>query len=136
MLAKKTRYAMLALSVLAREYGKAPVPIGLIAEREKIPQRFLEGILLTLKNKGLLSSTRGKTGGYCLAKEPAEIALLDVVVCFEGSVSPLACVCEDRYLPCEFCKEEGACPIRRPFSEIYAHTVETLRRTTLADLAE
>ncbi len=47
----------------------------------------------------------------------------------------LACICEDKYLPCEFCKDEGDCAIRKPFSEIYSHTVETLRRTTLADLS-
>lgn len=135
MLSKKTRYAMLALSVLAREYGKTPVPIGRIAEAERIPQRFLEGILLVLKGKGILDSTRGKTGGYYLVSNPAEISLLDVVVYFEGSVSMLACICEDRYLPCEFCKDEAYCPIRKPFSEIYRHTIEILRRTTLADLA-
>ena len=134
MLSKKTRYAMLALSVLAREYGKTPIPIGRIAEAERIPQRFLEGILLVLKRKGILDSTRGKTGGYYLVSNPDEISLLDVVVYFEGSVSMLACICEDRYLPCEFCKDEDSCSIRKPFSEIYRHTIEILRRTTLADL--
>ena len=128
MLSKKTRYAMLALSVLAAEYGREPVQIGRIAEKEKIPQRFLEGILLSLKNIGMLNSTRGKSGGYYLLKDPREVTLL------EGSVSMLACVCEDQYMPCEFCKDEDSCPIRKPFSEIYRHIIDILHRTTLADL--
>lgn len=134
MLSKKTRYAMLALSVLAAEYGKEPVQIGRIAEKEKIPQRFLEGILLALKNCGMLNSTRGKSGGYYLLKDPREVTLFDVIIRFEGSVSMLACVCEDQYMPCEFCKDEDNCPIRKPFSEIYRHIIDVLRRTTLADL--
>lgn len=134
MLSKKTRYAMLALSVLAAQYRKEPVPIGRIAEKEKIPQRFLEGILLTLKNHGMLNSTRGKTGGYYLLQDPREVTLLNVIICFEGSVSMLACVCEDQYMPCEFCKDEDNCPIRKPFSEIYRHIIDVLRRTTLSDL--
>lgn len=136
MLSKKTRYAMLALSVLAAEYGKEPVQIRRIAEREKISRRFLEGILLTLKNRGMLNSTRGKSGGYYLLKDPREVALFDVVICFEGSVSMLACVCEDQYMPCEFCKDEDNCPIRKPFSEIYRHIIDVLRRTTLANLVK
>lgn len=136
MLSKKTRYAMLALSVLAAGYGKEPVQIRRIAEREKISRRFLEGILLTLKNRGMLNSTRGKSGGYYLLKDPREVALFDVVICFEGSVSMLACVCEDQYMPCEFCKDEDNCPIRKPFSEIYRHIIDVLRRTTLADLVK
>ena len=136
MLSKKTRYAMLALSVLAAEYGKEPLQIGHIAKKEKIPQRFLEGILLMLKNRGMLNSTRGKSGGYYLLKDPREVTLFDVVICFEGSVSMLACVCEDQYMPCEFCKDEGSCPIRKPFSEIYRHIIDILRRTTLSDLVK
>lgn len=127
---------MLALALLAREYGKAPVPIGRIAKSELIPQRFLEGILLTLKNEGILDSTRGKNGGYYLLRNPEDVTLLDVLICFEGSVSMLACVCEDVYKPCEFCKDESVCPIRKPFSEIYRHTIEILRKTTLSSLAQ
>lgn len=138
MLSKKTRYAMLAMAALAREYAHDnsgdTLSISRIAESEHIPQRMLEGILLTLKNKGLLLSTRGKMGGYTLSKRPEDISLLDIVVQFEGSVSMLSCVCNDIYKPCEFCKDEASCPIRSTFSGIYRHTVEVLRTTTLADL--
>lgn len=134
MLSKKTRYAMLALVVLAREYGRTAVPISRIAESEHIPQRVLEGIMMKLRNKGFLTSTRGKTGGYCLSRPPQEVSLLDIVIMLEGTVSMLACVCEDVYRPCEFCKDEVSCPIRSTFAGIYRHTTEVLRRTSLADL--
>ena len=68
MLSKKTRYAILALASLAREFGNGPVPISRIAGDEHIPQRFLEGILLELKNGGVLGSVRGKAGGYYLSR--------------------------------------------------------------------
>lgn len=134
MLAKQTKYAMLAMAVLARNYGKHPVAITKIAESERIPPRVLEGILLKLKRNGFLQSTRGKTGGYSLARRPSEVSLFDIVLLFEGSVSMLSCVCADVYRPCEFCKDESTCPIRSTFSAIYRHTVEVLRTTTLADI--
>ena len=68
-LSKKTRYAIVALTRLAREYGNGPIQIRDIAESEKIPQRFLESILLELRKLGILGSKLGKEGGYYLLKE-------------------------------------------------------------------
>lgn len=90
MLSKKTRYAILALASLAREFGNGPVPISRIAGDEHIPQRFLEGILLELKNGGVLGSVRGKAGGYYLSRDPGEVTLCDVVTRFEGTAGMLA----------------------------------------------
>ena len=127
---------MLAMVFLARADEKQVVSIGQIAESEHIPQRMLERIMLQLKNHGWLESTRGKAGGYRLTKQPDQISLLDIVLRFEDSVSMLACTCEDGYRPCEFCKDEYTCPIRSTFASIYRQTVDTLRRTTLADLVK
>lgn len=136
MLSKKTRYAMLAMISLARVYPADRLSIRTIAESEHIPPRVLEGILLKLKNKGLLASNRGKVGGYRLSKSPAEISLLEIVVLFEDSVSMLACVCtDDKYRQCDFCKDESNCSIRSTFTSIYRQTAEILRNTSLAELA-
>ena len=135
MLSKKTRYAMLAMISIARVYPHGQLTIRGVAASEHIPPRVLEGILLKLKNNGLLVSSRGKTGGYVLAKAPADISLLEIVVLFEDSVSMLACICTDEeYRQCEFCKDESTCHIRATFSSIYRHTAEVLRQTSLADL--
>lgn len=136
MLSKTTRYAMLAMVALAREYDKATLSAARIADTEHIPQRVLEGILLKLKNLGYIASTRGKAGGYRLGRRPEDITLLDIVIAFEGSVSMLACICDYGHQDCEFCKEEAECPIRETFSGIYRHTLETLGSTTLASLAD
>lgn len=134
ILSMKTRYAMVALTRLAKDYGKGPVHIKQIAEEEKIPLHFLENILLELKNKGILSSKLGKTGGYFLVKKPEEICLSDIIRHFEGSVALMYCVSEDSYQPCEFCKDETTCRIRGIFLEIRNKTNEILNRTTLQSL--
>ena len=70
MLSHKSKYALKALLVLSEEYGNGPLLIAEIAEREHIPKRFLELILLELKNQGVLRSKKGKGGGYILSKPP------------------------------------------------------------------
>jgi Rrf2 family protein len=133
-LSKKTRYAMVALTKLAREYGNGPIQIREIAEEEKIPQSFLENILLDLRNMGILGSQLGKTGGYYLLKKPSEVSLAEIIRHFEGTLSLMYCVSEKAYRPCEFCKDETNCEIRKVFKEIRNNTYDILNRTTLEAL--
>ena len=135
-LSKKTRYAILALTKLAKEYGKGPVFISDIAESEQIPQRFLENILLELKKMGVLGSKLGKSGGYFLIKKPEEVSLDDIVRHFEGSIAMLYCISEKSYQPCEFCKKEENCKIRNVFKEIRDNTLSVLKKTTLVQLMD
>lgn len=134
ILSMKTRYAMVALTRLARDYGKGPVHIREISEEEKIPLSFLENILLELKKEGILGSRLGKSGGYYLLKEPKDVSLADIIRQFEGSVALMYCVSENAYQPCEFCKDELKCRIRGVFSEIKETTYEILNRTNLESL--
>jgi Rrf2 family protein len=134
ILSKKTRYALVALTRLAREYGNRPIQIRDIAEGEKIPQSFLENILLDLRKMGILGSILGKSGGYYLLKKPAEVTLAEVIRHFEGTLSLLYCVSENAYRPCEFCKDESTCEIRRVFKEIRDTTFDILSKTTLDQL--
>ncbi len=133
-LSKKTRYAIIALVKLSKEYGNGPVLISEIAESEQIPQRFLENILLELKKMGILGSKLGKTGGYFLIRKPNEVALDEVVRHFEGSIAMLYCISEKSYQPCEFCKREEDCKIRNVFKEIRDNTLNVLHKTTLEQL--
>ncbi len=134
ILSKKTRYAIVALTRLAREFGNGPILIREIAEEEKIPQNFLENILLELKKLGILGSNLGKAGGYFLLKKPEEVTLADIVRYFEGTIAMMYCVSEKAYRPCEFCKDEASCQIRRVFKEIRDTTFDIMTRTTLKDL--
>jgi Rrf2 family protein len=134
MLSKKTRYAMLALTRLAKDYGQGPIPISEISSSEQIPQRFLENILLELKKMGILGSRLGKTGGYFLIKHPDDVNLEDIIRHFEGSIAMLYCISEKSYQPCEFCKKEESCKIRSVFKEIRDNTLAVLRKTSLSQL--
>ena len=136
MLTQKTRYSMLALVRLAKEYGKGTLMINEIAESEKIPKRFLESILLQFKNNGYLGSKLGKNGGYFLIKKPEEITLLEIVRLSEGSIALLRCTSVKYYEPCDHCKDELTCSIRGTFKEIRDFTFNKLEKTSLAMLAQ
>jgi len=134
MLSKKTRYAMIALVYLAKEGNQRAVMSTEISASEKIPQRFLENILLELKKMGILGSKLGKNGGYNLIKKPEDIKLSEIIRHFEGAIALLYCVSEKQYQPCELCKDEVTCKIRRVFKEIRDTTFEILGKTSIQDL--
>lgn len=135
MISRKTKYAINALVYLAREgkHGK-PIQISCIAEKEHIPRKFLEAILLQLKNAGMLSSAKGKTGGYLLQKTPEEINVAEVMRLFDGPIALLPCVAYKYYKRCDECVEEATCGIRAVFSEVRAETVRMLKAATLAEV--
>lgn len=135
MLTQRTRYSMLAMIRLAKEYGKGTLMINEIAESEKIPKRFLEGILLELKKNGYLGSKLGKNGGYYLLKNPDEVTLLEIIRLFEGSIAWVACTSEKYYRPCEHCKDEATCSLRGVFKDIREYTFKKLESTTLSMLS-
>ncbi|PKP12094.1 MAG: transcriptional regulator [Bacteroidetes bacterium HGW-Bacteroidetes-4] len=134
MLTQKTRYAILAMVRLAKEFEKGTLMISKIAESEKIPKRFLESILLELKKNGYLDSKIGKKGGYFLIKKPQEVNLLEIVRLFEGTIAMLPCTSEKYYQRCEHCKDEEACKIRHTFNNIRDYTFKTMADTSLAAL--
>ncbi|MCX6243441.1 MAG: Rrf2 family transcriptional regulator [Bacteroidetes bacterium] len=134
ILSKKTRYAMLALTKLAREYGRGAILISEIARSENIPQRFLENILQEMKKLGIVGSRQGKTGGYFLLQEPEKIKMVTVIRHFEGTIAMMYCVSEKAYQPCEFCKDEATCKIRNVFKRIRDNTYGILEETSLGSL--
>jgi Rrf2 family protein len=136
ILSKKTRYAIVALTRLAREYGNGPLQIKEIAVDEKIPQSFLENILLELRKLGILGSKLGKSGGYFLLKKPEDVNLAEIIRHFEGTIALMYCVSEKAYQPCEFCKDESNCEIRKVFKEIRDTTYGILSRTNLKSLTQ
>ena len=125
---------MVALVYIAKEGTEKSIMSTEIAKNERIPQRFLENILLDLKKMGIIGSKLGKTGGYHLIKKPEDIRLSDVIRHFEGAIALLYCVSEKQYQPCELCKDEVTCKIRRVFKEIRDTTFGILDKTTLNDL--
>ncbi len=134
ILSKKAKYALRALLLLAKEHGSGPVLISEMAQRESIPKKFLELILLDLKNQGVLQSKKGKGGGYFLGKTPEAITLGQVIRALDGPLAPLPCVSQTAYMKCEECTEETTCGIRIVMKEVRDATARILDHTSLADV--
>lgn len=134
MIAKKTKYALKALTRLALDEGKGPVLIADLAESEGIPKKFLEAILLELKNHGVLYSKKGKGGGYTLAKPAGSIMLGSIIRMLEGPIAPLACVSQTAYRRCDECPDEATCGVRIVMKEVADATTKILDNTSLADM--
>lgn len=134
MLSKKTKYGLKALVNLAKKGKGTPVLISAIAEEENISRKFLESILLQLKNNGFLGSKMGKGGGYYLLKEPADIKLASMYRILEGPIALLPCVSLNYYEKCEDCKSEETCMLNKVMIEVRDSTLSVLENKTLADL--
>ncbi|MDY6861277.1 MAG: Rrf2 family transcriptional regulator, partial [Pseudomonadota bacterium] len=99
MITQKMKYALKALMALADEKAGdgAPLRIEEIARRSGAPKRFLEHILLEIRNAGYIASTRGRNGGYVLIKEPREVPLSDLLRMIDGPIAPLPCLSRRAY---------------------------------------
>ena len=126
--------AMIDLVTWETETVRGTVQIKEIAEREKIPAKFLEQILLTLKNAGLLHSKMGVGGGYYLAKPAAEITLGHIIRVLDGPLAPIRCVSQMSYEPCG-CPDEETCGLRLVMSDVRNAIADILDNTSLASVA-
>jgi Rrf2 family protein len=133
-LSKRGEYGLRAMADLASQPPGTVVPTKAIAQREKIPVKFLEQILLTLRNAGLLHSRMGLGGGYVLAKPAAEITLGQIVRILDGPLAPIRCVSQMAYEPCA-CPDEKTCGLRLVMADVRNAISSILDRTTLADVA-
>jgi len=134
VLSHKSKYALKAALVLAKEYGQGPVLISDIAQREAIPRKFLELILLELRNRGVLQSKKGKGGGYFLGRPPSKVTLGEILRDTEGPLAPIGCVSQFAYVRCEDCRDERTCGIRMVMKDVRDATARILDSTTLADV--
>src|SRR5512145_172911 len=138
-LSKRGEYgmrAMLALAEPARQ-GNAPVMMQIkeISRREKISPKFLEQILLALKNAGLLHSKMGVGGGYYLARSASEITLGQIFRVLDGPVAPIKCVSQMAYESCG-CPDEQTCGLRLVMSDVRNAIADILDNTSLADVTK
>lgn len=137
-LSKRGEYglrAMIQLAHLNTDGSLRVMQINEIAILEKIPVKFLEQILLTLKNSGLLQSKRGVTGGYYLAKHPSQIMLGQIVRILDGPLAPIRCVSQMAYEPCG-CPDEKSCGLRMVMGDVRNAIAGILDNTSLADVSE
>jgi Rrf2 family protein len=135
-LSKRGEYGLRAMIMLAApgpDGHPAMVQIREISEREKIPAKFLEQILLTLKNAGLLHSKMGVGGGYHLSRPASEISLGHIVRILDGPLAPVKCVSLMAYEPCG-CPDEETCGLRLAMGDVRNAIAEILDGTSLEDV--
>jgi len=135
MLSKKTQYALKALGYLASKYGEGPVLISEISKTKKIPIKFLETILLELKQAGVLDSKKGKGGGYYLAQNPKKITLAKAIRLVGGPIALIPCVSLNFYEKCADC-DEATCGLYKAMAVTRDATLKILEKKTLMELVD
>lgn len=133
MLSQKAKYALRALLMLAELPEDDLVMIADIAERENVPRKFLEAILLDLRKRGLLDSRRGKNGGYRLARPAAAISFGEVIRIVDGPLAPLPCASRSSFRPCEDCTDAETCSVRWLMQRVRDATAGILDNCSLED---
>jgi Rrf2 family protein len=136
MLSKRSKYAIKALLALADHERGEPVRIVDLAQEEHIPPKFLELILLGLKNQGILQSRKGKGGGYLLARDPADIYLGQIVRMFDGPLAPVPCASQTAYMACADCPDEAVCGVHLAMKAVRDATATVLDGTSIASLRQ
>ncbi|QWV95172.1 Rrf2 family transcriptional regulator [Geomonas oryzisoli] len=134
MISKKTKYGLKALIYLAQKYDQGPILIADLARDERIPKKFLENILLNLKNSGILQSRKGRGGGYYLGRPPHKVTFGQAIRIMEGPLAPVPCVSEMAYAKCTECGNEATCGIRLVMKDVRDEMARILDGTTLADV--
>lgn len=137
MITQKMKYALKALLALADEAAQgAPEPLTIeeIAKRSGAPKRFLEHILLEVRNAGIIASIRGRSGGYVMIKKAGEVSISELLRTIDGPIAPLPCLSRRAYHRCEDCTDEATCRIRKVFADVFWSYLVMIDSLTLADM--
>jgi Rrf2 family protein len=136
MISSKAKYALRAATVLAERYSEAGwMPTVAIAEREGIPRKFLEAILVQLRDNGLIDSRRGSLGGHRLARDPSSISVADVMRVIDGPLALTPCASVTRFRLCVDCGDVNACRLRHLMREARDAVAGVLENCSLSSLA-
>ena len=136
-LTKRGEYALRALIDfgIAYELGRPLIKVGELVEKERLPVKFIEQILMQLREAGYIETKRGKGGGYLLAKPPKEIRFGQIIRLIDGPLAPIACVSQTAYERCT-CPDEDHCGLRMLMLDVRNAIARILDRYVLADVVE
>lgn len=135
-ISQRCRYGLRALYVLTTEYQRGPISSGQIAKREGISRKFLEAIMVQMRNNGLVESVQGKHGGYSLSLSPEQITLGTVVRAIDGPLETLPCIYDEHPRQCAECPNIETCETRAAMLEVRDALATVLDRITLSELCE
>lgn len=130
-ISQKGLYALQAMMMLARRYSQGAIKIRDIAYEENLPEKFLELILLEMKNARMVESVRGAKGGYALRRPPAEIHLSEIIRLIDGPLAPFGDAEQLRLL---IDKDPAHRALYKVFLEVRDAAAHILENTTLADI--
>ncbi len=133
-LSRRSEYGLRALTDLVRHTDDGPIALATLAQRERLPVKFLEQIMASLKHAGIVRTTLGAHGGYAMAVDPATVSLGRIVRLLDGALAPLGCVSLRYYTPCS-CPDEATCALRDTMIDVRDAILGILDQQTLADLA-
>ncbi|WP_051987884.1 Rrf2 family transcriptional regulator [Bosea sp. UNC402CLCol] len=136
MLTNKGKYGLKAIVHLARLEAGETAQVADVAQRNNIPKKFLDAILLDLRNAGMLRSKKGPGGGYALAKPARSIKVGAVIRALEGPIAPIACASRSAFRACEDCGDIDTCPVRSVMSDVRDAIAGIVDTTTVADLVQ
>lgn len=131
MLTNKGKYGLKALTHLAGLGPGTTAQSAEIAAANNIPKKFLDAILGELRVAGLVSTRKGKGGGYRLARPPAEISVGAAVRVLDGPLAPIACASRRSYRPCTDCRDIRTCTVRLMMQEVRDVSARVLDNTSL-----
>jgi len=136
-LSKKAEYALRAAIHLgmAAELGHATVSGAELAEANRLPLKFIERILQELREAGVVETTRGKFGGYALAKPANQIGVGELIRLVDGRLAPICCASESAYQPCT-CPDEDHCGLRMLMIDVRNAMANILDRYSIAQVVE
>jgi Rrf2 family protein len=133
MLTQRSKYALRAMLMLAGQPTEKLLLVSEISTARKVPRKFLEQILLALKQHGLLESQRGKSGGYRLARTADRITFGEIIRITDGPLAMIACASLTGYRACDDCEDEKTCAIRKTLRSVRDATAAILDTVTLAE---
>ncbi|MBN9031480.1 MAG: transcriptional regulator [Rhizobiales bacterium 63-7] len=136
MLTKKGKYGLKALVDLAQLNPGETAFITDIATRNNIPKKFLDAILLELRNAGMLRSKKGPGGGYSLARPASEIRIGHVIRTLDGPLAPIRCASRTAFEACEDCADPETCTVRRSMADVRDAISSILDNMTLTQFVE
>ncbi len=131
MLSMKAKYALRAMTALARQ--QQPLPARRIAQDARVPEKFLETILVDLRRAGFVASKRGLQGGHALARPAEQIGLGDLIRAIDGPLAPIRCASLTAYRPCEDCPDPAQCAVRSLMTDVRNAIAHVLDGRSLRD---
>ncbi len=133
ILSTKGRYGLKAMFELGLQYGNGPIPLKIIAERQNIPENYLEQLIAILRKAGLVKSVRGAQGGYLMQRSPEEVTVGQVLLALEGPMAPAECVADPE---APKCKLASGCVTRGVWEKINNSIHNVIDTMTLQNMIE